>query len=105
VYGVDDLRGIDALEIRAGDAEVGVSELALDDRQRYSFSGELDCVGMAELMRCEPTPDTGQVSQAAQLGAGACVRPALPWVGPATTHRNGPTGRSSLTRRQGSSCC
>jgi hypothetical protein len=47
------------LQVSAGHAEVGVTELALDDRQWHSFSGELDCVGVAELVRYEPPPHTG----------------------------------------------
>jgi hypothetical protein len=45
VDGVDDLGVVDALEIDRGDAEVAVSELALDDDQRDAFAGHLDGVG------------------------------------------------------------
>ena len=33
-------------------------ELALDDVERYAFTGELDGVGMAQLMRREAPPAT-----------------------------------------------
>jgi hypothetical protein len=46
VHGLDDLAAIDALEVDGGDAEVAVSELALDDDQRYAFSGHFDGVGV-----------------------------------------------------------
>jgi hypothetical protein len=50
-FGVDalevDAGGVDALEVDAGGAEVGVSELALDDVERYAFARELDGVGVA----------------------------------------------------------
>ncbi len=46
----DDFFGVDALEVDAGGAEVGVSELALDHVERYAFTRELDSVGVAELV-------------------------------------------------------
>jgi hypothetical protein len=73
MYGVDDLRGVDALQVCAGHAEVGMPELALDDGERDSFSGELDGVGVAELVRRGPSPDTRRGGQAAEFGAGAGV--------------------------------
>jgi hypothetical protein len=42
--GVDDLGVVDPLEIDAGDAEVAVAELALDDDQRYAFARQFDGV-------------------------------------------------------------
>jgi hypothetical protein len=47
VNGVDDLGAVDALQVDRGDAEVGVSELALDDDQRDALAGHLDGVGVA----------------------------------------------------------
>ena len=38
------------MEIDRGRAEVGVAELALDDVERHAFTGELDGVGVAQLM-------------------------------------------------------
>ena len=53
VHGLDDLAAVDALEVDGRDAEVAVSELALDDDQRYTFAGHLDGVGVPELVRSE----------------------------------------------------
>ncbi len=47
VDGGEDFFGVDALEVDAGGAEVGVSELALDDVERHAFARELDGVGVA----------------------------------------------------------
>src|SRR5215207_9347849 len=44
VDGVDDLGVVDSLEIDAGDAEIAVAELALDDDQRHALARELDRV-------------------------------------------------------------
>jgi hypothetical protein len=57
VDGADVLAAVDALEIDAGDSEVGVSELALDHDERDSLVRHLDGVGMAKLLRREPPPD------------------------------------------------
>jgi len=56
VHGLDDLAAVDALQVDGGDAEVAVSELALDDDQRNAFTSHLDGVGVAELVRREPAP-------------------------------------------------
>jgi len=48
--GVDDLAGIDALQIGRGGSEVGVTKLALDDVDRDPFTGELDGVCVSELV-------------------------------------------------------
>jgi hypothetical protein len=37
VDGADDLAAVDALQVDAGDAEVGVPELTLDDDERNAF--------------------------------------------------------------------
>jgi hypothetical protein len=57
VDGVDDLGCIDSLEIGAGDAEVSVPELALNDWERESLARHLDRVSVPQLMRREPPPD------------------------------------------------
>ncbi|MDQ6857315.1 MAG: hypothetical protein M3Z57_09610 [Candidatus Dormibacteraeota bacterium] len=41
------------------DAEVGVPELPLDDRDRDAFAGHLNGVGVPELMRSEPSAYSG----------------------------------------------
>lgn len=43
-------------------------ELALDDVDRDAFSGELDGVGVAELVGSEPAANAGVDGQLAQLG-------------------------------------
>nr|WP_249019304.1 hypothetical protein [Conexibacter sp. S30A1] len=48
-----------------------MTELSLDDHQRHSFSGHLNCVSVPELVWCEPAPDPGGGSGAVQLGANA----------------------------------
>jgi hypothetical protein len=73
--GVDDLAGIDALQVGRGGPEVGVAELALDDVDRDALTGEFDGVRMAQLMRREPTPDPCLTGELAQLGAGGAPRP------------------------------
>jgi hypothetical protein len=47
----DDLAAIDALKVDAGDPEVRVPELALDDDQRDAFVGHLHRVCVSELVR------------------------------------------------------
>jgi hypothetical protein len=56
---VDDLLCIDSLEIDRRDAEVRMSELALDDRQRDPFVRHLYRVRVPELVRREPASHTG----------------------------------------------
>jgi hypothetical protein len=75
VDGVDDLGAVDALEVDRGDAEVGVSVLALDDDQRDTFARHLDGVSVAELVRRESSPDAGERRGAAQLFACGGLRP------------------------------
>ena len=62
----DDLAAVDALQVDRGDAEVGVSELALDDDQWDTLAGHLDGVGVAKLMRREAPPDAGELCPVAQ---------------------------------------
>ena len=54
--GADDLAAVDALEINACDAEVGVSELALYHDERDALVRHLDPVSVPKLMRREPPP-------------------------------------------------
>ena len=51
---------VDALEVDAGDTEVGMAELALNDDEWDAFVGHLDRVRVPELMRREAAPDTGR---------------------------------------------
>jgi hypothetical protein len=59
VDGVDDLAGVDPLQVDRGHAEVGVPELALDYVQRDALAGEFDGVRVTQLVRREPTPRAG----------------------------------------------
>jgi hypothetical protein len=52
-----------------GDAKVAVSELALDDDQRYAFARDLDGVGVAELVRSETASYSCGCGGTPQLGA------------------------------------
>ena len=48
--GVDDLGAVDSLQVDRRDPEVGVPELALNHQERYALVGELDGVGVPQLM-------------------------------------------------------
>ena len=48
--GLDDLPAVDALQVDRGDAEFGMAELALDGVEGHALVGELDGVGVAQLM-------------------------------------------------------
>jgi hypothetical protein len=65
----DDLAAVDALEVNARDAEVCVSELALDHDERDAFVRHLDRVRVPQLMRGEPPPNTGLGGCAVELFA------------------------------------
>jgi hypothetical protein len=45
-------------------------QLALDDVERDPLVGEFDGVGVAQLVRREPSPHAGLGGDAAELGAG-----------------------------------
>jgi hypothetical protein len=79
VDGGDDLGLVDSLQIDRGDAEIGMTQLALDDVERDALVGELDGVGVAQLVGRETAPHRGVRGDAPQLGAGGVARP-----GPAT---------------------
>lgn len=49
--------------------EVGVTELALDDVDCDTLAGQLDGVGVAELMRSEPPSHACDGGELAQFGA------------------------------------
>jgi hypothetical protein len=59
VDSVDYLGAIDAAQIRGGDPEVCVSELALYDHEGNAFARHLDGVRVTELMWGEPPSDAG----------------------------------------------
>jgi hypothetical protein len=54
MHGIDDLTGIDPLQIGAGGPEIGMPELALDDVHRHALAGEFDGVSMPQLMGGKP---------------------------------------------------
>jgi hypothetical protein len=64
---VDDLACIDSLEVDRGDPEVGMPELALDDRQRDPLVRHLDRVSMSELVRRKPPPHPSVGGEPAKL--------------------------------------
>jgi hypothetical protein len=68
VDGVDDLGGIDALQVGARDPEVGVPELTLNDRQWDPLACHFDGVGVPELMGGEKPPHTSDFGEASKLG-------------------------------------
>jgi hypothetical protein len=59
-----------------------VTQLALDDVERDSFVGELDGVGVAQLVGREAPPHTGLRGYSAQLGAGGVAGPGPAAGGP-----------------------
>jgi hypothetical protein len=67
VDGADDLAAVDALEVDAGDAEVGMPELALDHTEPNALVRHLDGVGVPQLMRCEPPPNASFGGRVVQL--------------------------------------
>ena len=75
------IAAVDALEVDAGDAEVGVSELALDHYERHAFVRHLDGMSVPQLVGREATSHTGRGSGVMQLlarcrcfPAAACCR-------------------------------
>jgi hypothetical protein len=73
--GLDDLGVVDALQVNGGDTELAVAELALDDDQRDAFAGELDGVGMPELVGREAPPDPRVDGGPAQVRSCGGARP------------------------------
>jgi hypothetical protein len=53
VDGADDFAAVDALEVDAGDAEVGMPELSLDHDQWHSLVRHFDCMCVPQLVRRE----------------------------------------------------
>ncbi len=64
---VDDFGRVYALKVGAGDPEVGVSELALDDRERYALTCHFDSVSVPELMRRKPPTNASLFGESSQL--------------------------------------
>src|SRR5215212_1918581 len=74
----DDPLSVDALQVDARRADVGVPELALDHVERHALARELDCVGVAQLVRREAAPDTRLAGEPANLDARVGARPRPP---------------------------
>jgi hypothetical protein len=66
---------VDALQVHRRDAEIGVTDLTLDDVERYAFARHFNGMSVAELMRREGTPDARPGSQAAKLCSRGSVGP------------------------------
>jgi hypothetical protein len=78
----DDFGVVDALQVDRGDAEVAVSELALDDDQRHAFAcpaGRPRAAGERPLTMHNSGP-TGSVTRAVSHGSSSChpSRPSRP---------------------------
>ena len=67
--GVDDLRGVDPLQVGGGGPQLGVPELALDDVDRDAFAPALNGVFVPELVGSEAASHPGVGGQFAQFGA------------------------------------
>jgi len=67
--GVHDLGVVDAAQIHRGDGEVGVPELTLDNQQWDALARHLHCVGVAQLVWCEPPTHSGAACRVVQLNA------------------------------------
>src|SRR4051794_907827 len=104
VDGLDDLVGVDALQVDRGDAEVAVAEFALDDVERHAFVSEFDAVGVAELVRGKAPAYTGTGGESAQHRASRRGLPGAPAGGAVDDAEQGPTGMVRRTVSQGSSC-
>src|SRR5450755_4434475 len=64
---LDDLAAVDSLEVDAGDPQIAMPELPLDDHQRDTLVGELDSVGMPQLMRRKAPTDARHFRRSTQL--------------------------------------
>jgi hypothetical protein len=65
--------------------QVGVAELTLDHVERHTLAGELDGVGVAQLVRRKAAPDTRLDREPAELHADVGARP-RPAAGRAVDH-------------------
>jgi len=67
VHHADHLLGRDAVEVGARRRQIGVPQLALDQRQRDPFVQQLDRVGMPKLMGRKAPPNPSLGGEVAQL--------------------------------------
>jgi hypothetical protein len=77
----------------------GMAELALDDVERHSLTGEPDGVRMTELMWCKASPDASFAGVAAKLAADRGSRP-RPTAGGAVDHAKQRAPRQLKARRE-----
>jgi hypothetical protein len=79
---VDDLGTVDALEVNAGDGEVGVSELPLDDDEWNAFVCHLDRMSVSKLVRGEAPASSCRRSGVMELlsGCGGLPVPSGRWT-------------------------
>jgi hypothetical protein len=92
VDGADDLAAIDALQVGAGDPEVGMPKLTLDDCERNAFVRHFDGVSVAQLVWREPASHPCRACGVVQLLACGRASQRRPAVGPWITHSKAPVG-------------
>src|SRR5215204_7824417 len=96
--------GVDALQVDGGCAEVGVAELALDDVQGHAFVGELEGVGVAELVRRKSPADSGMGREAVKREAHTGTGPAAAAGGAIDDAEQRPDRQLGADGEQGRSC-
>ena len=74
-YRLDDLRGIDPLQVDRGHAQVRVTELALDHVERHALSCHLDRVRVSQLMGREAATNASLRSEDTKALADSPARP------------------------------
>jgi hypothetical protein len=79
-------------------------QLALDDVQRHAFTGELERMGVAQLVRGEPAPNAGLGGESAQLDSNAGARPRPPAGGAVDDAEQRSDGQLEGAASQGRSC-
>ena len=67
MHGFDDLGVVDALQVNGRDAEIAVSQLALDDDEWHALARELDGMGVPKLVGRKAPPDARVDGGPAQL--------------------------------------
>jgi hypothetical protein len=95
---------VDALQIDRGDAEVAVSELALDDDQWHALAGHLDRVCVTQLVRSEASANAGSRRGAPELSACPACRPRAA-AGASVDDAEQRTGSMTRAVSHGSSSC
>src|SRR3954471_3193966 len=99
VDGLDDLLGIDALQIDRSHAEVAVPELALDDVERHALAQQLECLSVPQLVRGDAATHAGPGCAPMQRSACRGCMPCASAAG-AVDDAEQRTDRHRLTRAQ-----